>query len=130
MILTFLIIGIYALATYTEFYSATTTVDTSGIAAVSLVFKKFVGVIIGMFILSILISIGFLLLIKNFPSCMVYGMIILVYVILVVVIIIVIVQGAWGIAIALGIMLLIMTIVLFCFWDRIKIGILLLQVSA
>ena len=61
---------------------------------------------------------------------MVYGLILLVYIIMVVVIIIVIVQGAWGIAIGLGIMLLIMSSVLCCFWDRIKLGILLLQVSA
>ena len=126
--LAFFIIGIYSLSN-TSFYEQPTTIDSEGVNQISVAFQKFAGVIIGMFALSLVISIIFLILLKNFPKCMVYSMIILVLLIFAGLIIFGIVKQIWGLAIGFGIALVILIIVLFCLRDKIETGILLLKVA-
>ena len=76
--------------------------------------------------LSLVIAILFVLLLKNCAACMVYGMIVLVFLVMIVVIVIAAIEGAWGLSIGFGVALLLMAIVLCCFWSRLKIGIMLL----
>lgn len=83
-----------------------------------------------MFVLSLVIAIAFLLLLKNFPGCMVYTMIVLIIILFVALIVLGIVYEIYGLSIGFGIALLILIIVLFCFRDKIKTGILLLKVAA
>lgn len=61
---------------------------------------------------------------------MVYGMIILTLLAFVALIIIGIVYEIWGLVIAFAILLVVMLIVLWCFWTKLKIGIMLLEVAA
>lgn len=120
-------IGVYALVTYDDFYQAETlSVNTEGITNVSRIFWKFLGVILGMFALSLVIAIIFLFLIKNCAACMVYGMIVLVFIAFIVIIVYAAIEGFWGICIGFGVALLLMVIVLCCYWSRLKTGILLL----
>ena len=120
-------IGVYALVTYDDFYKAETlSVNTEGITNVSRIFWKFLGVILGMFALSLVIAIIFLFLIKNCAACMVYGMIVLVFIAFIVIIVYAAIEGFWGICIGFGVALLLMVIVLCCYWSRLKTGILLL----
>ena len=115
------------MVTYDDFYQAETlSVNTEGITNVSRIFWKFLGVILGMFALSLVIAIIFLFLIKNCAACMVYGMIVLVFIAFIVIIVYAAIEGFWGICIGFGVALLLMVIVLCCYWSRLKTGILLL----
>lgn len=82
-----------------------------------------------MFALSLVIAIIFLFLIKNCAACMVYGMIVLVFLAFIAIIVFAAIEGYWGICIGFGVALLLMLIVLCCFWSRLKTGILLLEVA-
>ena len=77
-----------------------------------------------------LIAIGFLLLLKYFPECMVFCLLSIVPLILIVVMVVTIVEGLWQVALICGFILLISLLLLYCFWQRIKIGILFLKISA
>ena len=127
LMLTFFIIGIYSFAT-TNFYSDNTNAAASH--EISIDNEYMAGAIIGMFILSIFIAIIFVLLLKKFPACMVYGMIACIFVVLIAVIILGFIVKNYWLSILAVIILLVLAIFLFCCRDKIRMGIILLQVSA
>lgn len=92
--------------------------------------KKFGGVVAGMFVLSLLLSIAFLLLVKAFPKCMIYTMIILIFLALAALIVFGIINQLWWMVIAFGITILGLGCVLFCYRSRIAAGIMLLKMAA
>ena len=83
-----------------------------------------------MFALSLFLSIIFLLLLKKFPKCMVYSMIVLLLLIFLLIMVYAIVINIPGLAIGFGIALFFIILMLICFRKKIKTGIMLLQVSA
>ena len=82
-----------------------------------------------MFALSLVLSILYLLLIKRFPGCMIYTMIILLFLIFFALIVFGIITKNWWMVIVFGLTALILGCVLFCFRSRIKTGILLLKMA-
>lgn len=125
----FFIIGVYVLAT-TNFYSDNNnnTVDTSSNFEIDNGYMA--GTIIGMLVLSILIAIIFVLLLKKFPACMVYGMIALIFIVLIAVIILGFVVSNYWLSIICVVILLFLALFLFCYREKLKLGILLLEVAA
>lgn len=83
-----------------------------------------------MFGLSIVVSVIFLLLVKKFPKCMVYTMIVLTILLLIALIIFGIIKSNWWLVIVCGIFLLVTIIALACCWKKLKIGIKLLEAAA
>lgn len=112
---------------YKQFYNRNSQTDISGI---SIAFSTQGGIIVGMFFLSIVLAIIFLLMVKKFPKCVIYSLIILFYLVLVALIVLGIVSGIWWMVATFGVILLVITCVLYCFRDRIKTGIILLKVAA
>lgn len=100
------------------------------ISGISVAFSTQGGIIVAMFFLSIVLAIGYILLIKNFPKCMIYSMILLFYLVLVALIVLGIINQIWWMVITFGVIILITTCILFCFRDRIVTGIILLKVAS
>jgi len=82
-----------------------------------------------MLFLSIFLSVGFIFMCKMFPKCMVYSMIIGTLLVYIGLIIFGIVIESYAISAVFGIMLIINLIILWCYWSRIQIAIVLLEVS-
>lgn len=102
----------------------------TNISGISVAFSTQGGIIVGMFFLSLILAVGFIFLVKKFPKCMIYSMIVAFYLILVALIVLGIINGIWWLVITFGVMLLVTSCILFCFRDRIVTGIILLRVSA
>lgn len=93
-------------------------------------FSNYSGIILGMFALSLIMAILYVILIKNCPRGVVYGMLLLAFLTVLAIFILSLAYAAYGLAIAMAIILIIMVLLIYCFWDRIKVGIILLQASA
>lgn len=98
----------------------------SGLASV---FSTQGGIIVGMFFFSIALAIIFVLLLKNFPKCMIYSMIGLIFCVYVALIILGIINQIWWMVIVFGITIIITAILLYCFRNQLQTGILLLYVA-
>lgn len=112
---------------YEQFFNRNSQTDISG---VSVAFSTQGGIIVAMFFLSIILAIIFLFMVKKFPKCVIYSLIILFYCVLIALIILGIVNGIWWMVATFGVLILVVTCVLYCFRDRIQTGILLLKVAA
>lgn len=132
MMLATLVIGAIMINDGKEFYNilSITDVKNEGVAYFTETFSKYYGIIIGMFVLSFVMSIVFLLLVKKFTKCMVYTLIVLFYLAVIALIVIGAINGYWWMVIVFGITLLITTCMLCCFKERIRVGILLMQVAS
>lgn len=130
MVLAMLVIGAIMINDGKDFYSNFEPISSGGVSFLASTFKMHGGIIVGMFAFALFLSIIYLVLLKNFPKCMIYTMIILIYIILIALIIVGAVNRQWWMVIVFGILTLILTCILYCFRDRIKVGILLLKVSA
>lgn len=98
----------------------------SGLASV---FSTQGGIIVGMFFFSLALSIFFVLMLKFFPRCMVYSMIGSIFCVYIALIVLGIINNIWWMVIVFAITIVITGIMLWCFWSRIKTGILLLNVA-
>ena len=94
------------------------------------VMVKHVGPIIGMLVLSNLLSVVFILLAKNFPKCLFYTMMVITFLIYLAIIIIGFVAKAYGLAVIFIIILAINALILCCYWDYIQIGLKLIECAA
>lgn len=111
---------------YSVYQGSGTKTDMSGLASV---FSTQGGIIIGMFFMSLALAIGFLFLIKAFPKCVVYTMIVLIYLVFAALIVLGIVNGIWWMVVTFAVSLLLITCMLWCFWGHIRTGIVLLKVA-
>lgn len=111
---------------YEAFYGSGTKTDMSGLASV---FSSQGGIIVGMFFFSIALAMVFVFLLKKFPKCMVYSMIVLIYLVFITLIVLGIINSIWWMVITFAVTLLVMSCMLFCFRDKIRTGILLLEVT-
>jgi hypothetical protein len=93
------------------------------------VFKNYAGIVIGMFCFSLIIAVIFLFLIHKFPRCMIYTMIILIFLVYAALIVFGALYHIWWMVIVFSITLVVNAIVLKCFWGLIQRGILLLQLT-
>lgn len=101
--------------------------DMTGLANV---FSTQGGIIVGMFFFSLALAILYMFLLKTFPKCVVYTMIVLIYAIFIALIILGIINQIWWMVITFGITLLLISCMLWCFWDQLKTGIVLLKIAA
>lgn len=112
---------------YQSVFNKNSQTDISG---VSIAFSTQGGIIVAMFFLSLVLAIIFLFMVKKFPKCMIYSLIIVFYLVLIALIILGIVNGIWWMVATFGVILLVISCVLYCFRSRILTGILLLKVAA
>ena len=94
------------------------------------VMVKHVGPIIGMLILSNVLSVVFILLAKNFPRCLFYTMMVITFFIYLAIIIIGFVLKSYGLAFIFIVIFAINALILWCYWDYIKIGLKLIECAA
>ena len=112
---------------YEIFNGSGTKTDISGLSSV---FSTQGGIIVGMFFLAIVLSILFMFLIKKFPKCMVYSMIVMIYLVFIALIVLGIINQIWWMVASFAISLLVITCILFCFRSSLSTGIVLLQVAS
>ena len=98
-------------------------------SSIGATFSRTAGSIIGMMVLSLLMSIIFVFLCGKFPKCIVYTSIIFTFAIYLGLIIVGFVIKSYGLAISFIIVLLINALMLWCNKDKIRVGIVLLKVS-
>eukprot|EP00919_Chromeraceae_sp_WS-2016_P066568 GHVR01157501.1.p1 GENE.GHVR01157501.1~~GHVR01157501.1.p1 ORF type:complete len:208 (+),score=-18.05 GHVR01157501.1:283-906(+) len=79
--------------------------------------------------LSIALSIIFILLCKAFPKCVVYSMIVLTFLVYIALIIVGIVVKSYALSAVFGVILLLNICILYCYWEYIEVGIVLIKVS-
>ena len=89
--------------------------------------SKYAPYIVGMMALSICLSILFVFLSRMIPKCLIYSMIVLTFLVYLAVIILGIVSGNIALAVVFIIILLINALILWCYWDYIQIGLVLLE---
>lgn len=94
------------------------------------VFTRFPGVISVCFLFAVLIGIGYLVMVRFFPKCMVYTLIGLIFVILIALLIVGIVARSPGIIVVMIITILIFALLIWCFRHQLEMGIQLLQIAA
>jgi hypothetical protein len=92
----------------------------------ALVFKNHGGIIAGMFCFSLVLAIVFLLLIKKFTQCMVYSMIILIFLVYAALIVFGIINKIWWMVVVFVIVFAVTALLLCCFWSKLQTGIMLL----
>ncbi len=92
-------------------------------------FVKSAGIIIGMIVLSILLSITFIFLCSKFPKCVVYTAIITTFLLYLAIIILAFIAGIWALAIVTIVVALLTACFLWCFRKQIQVGIVLLGIS-
>jgi hypothetical protein len=93
------------------------------------IFKEFAGPLLTCTLASILISLLYVFLIRLMPAIMVYSMIFLSLGILAILCIVGLFTSNIGLTIVMGIILIIYGIVLYCFRNKIKLGIILVKVA-
>ena len=103
--------------------------NQTSISVWSNAFANYYQVILACFGLSLLISILYIVLLNKFPACMVYFLIIVTILMNIAMVIIAAIQGIWGLCIAGGIALAMQLCFLYCYWNYIKTGIILLGVA-
>lgn len=89
--------------------------------------SKYAPYIVGMMALSICLSILFVFLSRLVPKCLIYSMIVLTFLVYLAVIILGFVIENYALAIVFIIILLINALILWCYWDYIRIGLVLLE---
>lgn len=99
-------------------------------AGLSSAFSTQGGIIVGMFFFSLVLAILYIFLIKTFARCMVYTMIILIFLCYAALIVFGAINKLWWMVIVFGIAVILTALMLWCFWGRIQTGILLLQVTS
>ena len=91
--------------------------------------SRYAGLVVGMFAFSILLSFIYILLVRMFPKCMVYTVIVLTFVLYIALTVLGFIIQNYYIA-AIGILMILVTaLMLCCCWSKIKIGIQLLKAA-
>ena len=98
-------------------------------SSIGATFTRAAGPIIGMMILSLLMSIIFVFLCGKFPKCVVYTSIVFTFAIYIGLVILGFVIKNYGLVISFIIVLLINALMLWCYKDKIRVGVILLKVS-
>lgn len=104
-----------------------TQVSQTDTVALGQIMAKYAGYVVGMMVLSCCLSVLFVFLSKTFPKCVVYSMIVLTFLVYLGLIILGFVIGNTALGIVFIIVLLINALILWCYWEYIKIGIVLLE---
>jgi hypothetical protein len=118
-------------AKFAQKFSRINTVQSDDtLDVIANVFTNYTGVIVGSFGAAFLISIIYILLIKNYPKCMVYTLLIMTFLILLAILIYSLYAAIWGLAIATGISILLFALFLYCVRNQIETGIVLLKVAS
>lgn len=131
MILTFIILGSYFIADQS---STLKQIVISGVQdssnTLAAVFSKFYKIIATMFGLAILIAFAYMNLVRCFPKCMVYLLIVSVFCIMFAILIIGIANNNYGLVVAMSFGLFFFGIFLFCVRDQIEVGVKVLAIAS
>lgn len=128
-----LVIGAIMINDGLEFYKIiyyhNTESQSADISGLANAFSTQGGIIVGMFFFSFALAIGFMFLLKQFPACMIYTFIGLIFLVFAGLIVFGAINQIWWMVIVFAVAILLTACMLWCFRSRIKTGILLTKVA-
>lgn len=124
MMIVFIVQGIFVMADQSSALgrAINNPSDTSSSNVFAIVFSKYPGLIAAMLVLSIVISILYLILVRYCLKCVIYTMIVAVFCILFAILVLAIYSNNFGLIVAMSVIILLFIVFLFCFREDLELG--------
>ena len=124
MIIVFIVLGIFVMADQSSALgrAINNPTDTSSSNVLAVVFSKYPGLIAAMLVLSIIISILYLILVRYCLKCVIYTMIVAVFCILFAILVLAIYSNNFGLIVAMSVIIFLFIVFLFCFREDLELG--------
>lgn len=124
MMIVFIVLGIFVMADQSSALgrAINNPSDTSSSNVFAIVFSKYPGLIAAMLVLSIVISILYLILVRYCLKCVIYTMIVAVFCILFAILVLAIYSNNFGLIVAMSVIIFLFIVFLFCFREELELG--------
>ena len=131
MIIVFVVLGIFVMADQSSALgrAINNPSDTSSSNILAVVFSKYPGLITAMFILSIIISVLYLILVRYCLRCVIYTMIVAVFCILFAILVMAIYSNNFGLIVTMSITIFLFIVFIFCFKEELELGMKLMEIA-